>query len=201
MERFQEELPEEYNDDDVVLIGEDTAGKLVTERLQKLPHLAVLGGSASGKSKSFHVVLYSMLCRNTPETLRLGLADPKSELSRYKNLGFLWKPLASTGEEVEKMLTEAYDEGDRRIEIYKNSVADRTFDNVINYNKYCREHRLPVMPKIVLVIDELADFTANLCMSNDKTEQERGRNIMNLLTKIAKKHRAQGIHLFIATQR
>lgn len=201
MQRWEEEDPEGFNDDDSVLIGEDTKGELVVAKLQKLPHITVLGGSSSGKSKSFHAMFYPILSRNTPETIRLALADPKSELARYKNLGFLWRPLSSTGEEVEKMLQDAYDEGDRRIETFKNSVESRTFDNIINYNRYCRDKGLPILPKIIIAIDELADFTANLCQSNNKEDQERGRNIMNLLTRISKKHRAQGLHLFIATQR
>ena len=139
MERFQEELPEQYADGSVVLIGESSSGSLVTASLDKLPHLSVLGGSSSGKSQAFHAMLYPMLARNTPQTLRIALADPKAELARYRNLGFLWKPLCSNSEEVEKMLTEAFAEGEERIKVYKNSVPDRVFNNLESYNEYCAE--------------------------------------------------------------
>lgn len=201
MEEAQDVDFQKFNDPQYLILGKNMQSKVVFTRLEDLPHLLVVGGSGSGKSKGFHAVLYGLLSRNTPETLQLCLGDPKSELARYKDLGFMREPICSEAEQVEGMLQRANEEGNRRIHIFRDSVKGETFDNIDNYNKYCKSKGLPILPRIVVVLDELADFTEVMTQSSDKRNQQIGENINNTLTMIAKKHRAQGVHLFLATQR
>lgn len=53
-----------------------------------------------------------------------------------------------------------------------------------------------------MAIDELADYTDALKKDKSSSEMKAlAAKIEKCLTEIAKKHRSQGIHLFVATQR
>lgn len=64
-------------------------------------------------------------------------------------------------------------------------VEEDEFKKMTSYNKHLEQ-----LPRIVIVVDELADLMLTV-----------GREIEELLTRLAQKARAAGIHLILATQR
>ena len=58
-------------------LGKDIVGAPFVTDLKKLPHLLIAGTTGSGKSVGINAMLLSLLYRNSPQTLRLMMIDPK----------------------------------------------------------------------------------------------------------------------------
>ncbi len=168
-------------------IGLDVAGSAVVADLGKMPHLLVAGTTGSGKSVFIKAMAISLVMRNTPERLRIIAIDPKIvELSRLNGLPHLLGPAVTDLEKALRVLRWGVVEMENR---YKKlaAVSARHLDE---YNHYAARHGEPTLPRIVIFIDELADM---MMLSPEETEK--------LLTRLAQKARAVGIHLVVATQR
>ena len=73
-----------------VALGKDIFGNPADADLAKMPHLLVAGATGTGKSVFLNSLLCSMLCRRTPDELKLLLIDPKLlELSIYEGIPHL----------------------------------------------------------------------------------------------------------------
>jgi S-DNA-T family DNA segregation ATPase FtsK/SpoIIIE len=188
-------------------LGKDIAGKPYTVNLAKMPHLLVAGTTGSGKSVGINAMILSMLYRNTPETLRLVLIDPKMlEFSLYNDIPHLLCPVVTDMNKAAVALKWLAGEMDRRykimsrvgvrhIDVYNQRVRDAAargeemYDPAVSPDDPGREP-LTVWPYIVCIIDELAD----LMLTNRK-------EVEGQITRLTQKARAAGIHLIIATQR
>jgi len=168
-------------------LGRDISGRPVVADLDKMPHLLMAGATNAGKSVCVNAIICCLLARNTPATLRLALVDPKRvELAGYNGLPHLMGKVASDAEEALGVLKWATREMDRRYRQFSESgVRDLRGYNV----RMEREGSQP-LPRVVIVIDELADL-----MMTAPYEVERG------LCRLAQMARATGIHLVVATQR
>jgi len=167
-------------------LGRDVSGAVAAADLGKMPHLLIAGATGSGKSVCLNTVLASLLFQNTPDVLRLILVDPKRvELARFKRLPHLIAPVVTDVSEVVGALRWTSVEMDRR---YK-AFAERGARDLKAYNRKLPTGE-PPLPRIVLIIDELADL---MLQAPDETEP--------LLTRLAQLARATGIHLVVATQR
>lgn len=153
--------------------------------IAKMPHALIAGATGSGKSVSINAILVSLLYRNNPNELKLLLIDPKMvELAPYNDLPHLIAPVITDVKAATESLKWIVKEMDRR---YK-SFANVHVRNITAYNqKVSFDKRLP---KIVVVIDELADL---MMMAPQEVEHS--------IARIAQKARAAGIHLILATQR
>ncbi len=170
-----------------IAIGLDVAGSAVVADLGKMPHLLVAGTTGSGKSVFIKALAISLVMRNSPEQLRLIAIDPKIvELSRLNGLPHLLGPAVTDLEKALRVLRWAVVEMENR---YKKlaAVSARRLDE---YNRHARRRGEPTLPRLVILIDELADM---MMLSPEETEK--------LLTRLAQKARAVGIHLVVATQR
>jgi len=77
-----------------IAFGRDVTGSPVVGDLVKMPHLLIAGATGSGKSVSINALIACLLCRNTPEQLRLLMIDPKRvELSVYDGIPHLLAPV------------------------------------------------------------------------------------------------------------
>ncbi|MCZ6642356.1 MAG: DNA translocase FtsK 4TM domain-containing protein, partial [Gammaproteobacteria bacterium] len=77
-------------------LGKDIAGAPVTVDVTKMPHLLVAGTTGSGKSVGVNAMLLSILCKATPDQVRLILVDPKMlELSVYEGIPHLLTPVVT----------------------------------------------------------------------------------------------------------
>lgn len=171
-------------------LGKDIVGNAISDDLTKGPHYLVAGATGSGKSVCLHVMLVSLLMRYSPEELKLVLVDPKSvEFRKYEHLPHLLvDEIIDEPKRALTLLQWAYDETNRRNAMFTECGGH--ISNIDDYNSMIANDKIAKLPRIVFVIDELAD----LMETCKKDLEERIR-------KIAAKSRSAGIHLVLATQR
>jgi S-DNA-T family DNA segregation ATPase FtsK/SpoIIIE len=194
-----------------IALGKDISGRPMAADLARMPHLLIAGATGTGKSVSIHTMIASILFNSTADDVRFILIDPKMlELSVYENIPHLLVPVVVDPEKAASALLWATQEMENRYRL----MRDLGVRNIDGYNSMLRsagrvielkahsqvregepvrddptsEHR--PLPKIVIVIDELAD----LLLSEGKTVERD-------ITRLAQKARAAGIHLILATQR
>jgi S-DNA-T family DNA segregation ATPase FtsK/SpoIIIE len=171
----------------MVAFGRDVSGSPVADDLASLPHLLIAGATGSGKSVCINALIACLLCRNTPDNLRLVMVDPKRvELSNYNGIPHLLTPVVVEPGRVVGVLKWLAAEMDRRYQLFSDAGAR----NLEGYNKKMVARGSPHLPYIVMFIDELADL---MMVAPDEVERQ--------VCRIAQLSRATGIHLVIATQR
>ena len=169
-----------------VALGKDIAGKNIIADLARMPHLLIAGATGSGKSVCINTIIASIIYRATPEEVRLILIDPKKvELSVYNGIPHLLVPVVTDPKKASGALNWAVMEMDER---YKR-FADVGVRDIRGYNAQRRADE-PLMPQIVVIIDELSDL---MLVAPGEVEEA--------ICRLAQLARACGIHLVIATQR
>jgi len=176
-------------------IGKNTSGEIATLDLADMPHLLIAGTTGSGKSVCLNSIVCSLLYSATPDELKFVIIDPKKvEMSLYRTLeGYhllsmedIDEPIVTSVENAVYALRAVEREMGRRYDI----LADAVVRNISEYNNKMDQTGEPIMPYIVVVVDELAD----LMMLN-------AREVEAPIARLAQLARAVGIHLVIATQR
>ncbi|ERJ21047.1 Cell division protein FtsK [Campylobacter concisus UNSW3] len=168
-------------------LGKDIVGAPFVTDLKKLPHLLIAGTTGSGKSVGINAMLLSLLYRNSPQTLRLMMIDPKMlEFSIYNDIPHLLTPVITEAKKAITALSNMVAEMERR---YKIMSQTRT-KNIESYNEKIKNEGGEQFPYIVVIIDELAD----LMMTS-------GKDVELYIGRLAQMARASGIHLIVATQR
>ena len=170
-----------------IALGKDIVGAPFVTDLKKLPHLLIAGTTGSGKSVGINAMLLSLLYRNSPQTLRLIMIDPKMlEFSMYEGIPHLLTPVITEAKKAVNVLENLVSEMERR---YKLMATSKT-KNIESYNAKMKEQGEASLPFIVVIIDELAD----LMMTS-------GKDVEFSIARLAQMARASGIHLIVATQR
>ena len=191
-------------------LGKDISGAPIVIDLVKMPHLLVAGTTGSGKSVGLNAMIVSILYKSSPTEVRLIMIDPKMlELSVYEGIPHLLTPVVTDMKEAANSLRWAVAEMERRYRLM-SALGVR---NLAGYNRKIKDAiksgtpikdplwqpidgmeeeapELSELPKIVIVIDELADMMMIV-----------GKKVEELIARIAQKARAAGIHLLLATQR
>jgi len=174
--RFNRDIP----------FGKNISGELIYANLADLPHMLVAGSTGSGKSIFVHSVLMSLIMRNRPDELKLMVVDPKRvELTNYADIPHLICPIITDSRKAKVAFFKLVDEMERRYGVFQESRVSK----ISQYNDYAKNNGLPLMPYIVVVVDEYADLS-DTC-----------RDIHEPVVRIAQKARAAGMHLIISTQR
>ena len=171
-----------------VALGRDIAGKIVLADLAKMPHLLIAGTTGSGKSVCTNSMIQSVLYNASPAEVRLLLIDPKQvEFGVYNGIPHLLVPVVTDPRKAAGALGWAVTEMLGRYKMFaENNVRD-----LDSYNDLAaRNEKLTVLPRILIVIDELADL-----MMAAASEVE------DAIIRLAQMARAAGMHLVIATQR
>ena len=197
-------------------LGKDIFGNPVIVDLARMPHLLVAGTTGSGKSVGINAMLLSLLFTLTPEECRLILIDPKMlELSIYQDIPHLLTEVVTDPKKAVSALKWSVKEmemryqmmshlGVREIDDYNNKVRKILEKGEVIFKEiqvgYDSETGKPVMekkaldlnifPKIVVVVDELADLMLT-----------SGKEIEGAIQRLSQMARASGIHLIVATQR
>jgi len=178
-----------------VAIGKSNSNQVVITDLRKTPHLLVAGTTGSGKSVCLNGIIGSLLMRNTPETLKLVLIDPKqNEFKSYEGLPHLWTDIVYNDPiKASRVLRSLVQEMERR---YTQMGSSK---NIADFNEKGGK-----MPYIVVVVEEFADLVMLDREEKKKPKAERDPNyvpLMESIARIAQKARACGIHIVLATQR
>ena len=194
-------------------LGKDIGGNPVVADLERMPHLLIAGTTGSGKSVALNAMILSLLYKATTEHTRLIMIDPKMlELSVYEGIPHLLTPVVTDMKEAANALRWCVAEMERRYRL----MAAVSVRNLAGYNRKVKEAmdagkpiRDPLLKpetlnelddadiptlkplySIVVVVDELADLMIVV-----------GKKVEELITRLAQKARASGIHLVLATQR
>ncbi|MBO4251289.1 MAG: hypothetical protein J5911_01345 [Clostridia bacterium] len=175
----------------IFALGEDIVGKPKMDDLVEGPHYLVAGSTGSGKSVCLNVMIVSMLMRYSPEELRFILVDPKRVgFRKYEHLPHLLiDEIITEPQRAVAALEWAVQEMERRYSEFEK-VEGGLVGDIETYNQLVANDTVPKMPKIVIVVDELADL-----MEYCKKDMESG------IRRLAAKSRMAGIHLVLATQR
>jgi S-DNA-T family DNA segregation ATPase FtsK/SpoIIIE len=167
-------------------LGRDVAGTAQAVDLARMPHLLIAGATGSGKSVMVNAVITSLLCKATPDDVRMILMDLKRvELASYNGLPHLLVPVITEPERAKAALKWAVNEMEAR---YRR-LAGASARNIRAFND-TRTDPEDRMPYIVIIIDELADLM-----------MREGKNVEDPIVRLAQKARATGIHMVLATQR
>jgi DNA segregation ATPase FtsK/SpoIIIE, S-DNA-T family len=196
-----------------IALGKDVAGCPVWADLAAMPHLLIAGATGTGKSVSIHAMVASILFKATADDVRFILIDHKMlELSVYDGIPHLLVPVVVDLEKAAAALQWATGEMEARYRV----MHELGVRNIDSYNRTIGQSKTPLelrrgaliehagtgeqagdgsikhrrLPKIVIVIDELADLLLS-----------QGKTVERDITRLAQQARAAGIHLMLATQR
>ena len=198
-----------YNDSKSLLtmgLGKDIVGNPIVADLGKMPHVLVAGTTGSGKSVGINAMILSLLYKAEARDVRLLMIDPKMlEMSVYEGIPHLIAPVVTDMRQAAHGLTWCVAEMERRYKLlskmgvrnlagYNSKMDEAKARGEFIYNPFSLTPESPEpldrLPHIVVVIDELADLMMVV-----------GKNIEELIARLAQKARAAGIHLILATQR
>jgi S-DNA-T family DNA segregation ATPase FtsK/SpoIIIE len=170
-----------------VVLGRDVSGQPVVADLARMPHILIAGTTGSGKSVFIEALTACLAMNNTPDDLRLAMLDPKMvELIRFNGLPHLFGRVETEIDRMLGVLRWALAEMDHRYRLLEE-VRVRDLES---YNRRMERRKQPKLPRIVIMVDELADL---MMTAPDQTEQ--------CIVRLAQMARATGIHLVVATQR
>ena len=176
-----------------VSLGKDIAGEAVFAELNKMPHLLVAGATGSGKSVCINGIIVSILMNAKPSEVKLMLIDPKMvELNVYNGIPHLLTPVVTNPKKASQALRKVVSEMERRYELFSHTGTRNieAYNELIRQNNNMLDAKQPLLPFIVVIVDELADLM--MVASSD---------VEDSITRLAQMARAAGIHLIIATQR
>ncbi|WP_445488156.1 DNA translocase FtsK [Niallia sp. 03133] len=176
-----------------IAFGRDITGNAISAELNKMPHLLVAGATGSGKSVCINGIITSILMRAKPHEVKMMMIDPKMvELNVYNGIPHLLAPVVTNPKKASQALQKVVSEMERRYDLFSHTGTR----NIEGYNEYIKrnnaeeDEKQPLLPYIVVIVDELADLM--MVASSD---------VEDAITRLAQMARAAGIHLIIATQR
>lgn len=189
-----------------LVLGKDISGKTVIADLAKMPHVLIAGTTGSGKSVCINALILSLIYKATAKEVRMIMVDPKMlELSVYEGIPHLLAPVVTDMSEAANALRWSIVEMERRYKL----MSELGVRNLAGYNRKIKVAEasgepvldpfvkeglvadpLQELPCLVVIIDELADLMMTV-----------GKKVEELITRLAQKGRASGIHLVLATQR
>ncbi|MHB1664139.1 MAG: DNA translocase FtsK [bacterium] len=170
-----------------IVLGKGPKGNNAVFDLAKCPHLLVAGSTGSGKSVFLNTLITSILFKATYEEVNFLMIDPKRlELTFYEGLPHLATDVVCDPKKAAAALSWAVREMEER---YKN-MQEAKVRNIEQYNLYLKQNHKPVLPFLVIIIDELSD----LMLVSPK-------DVETSIMRLSQMARACGIHLVIATQR
>ena len=157
-------------------------------------HAFIIGQSGSGKSIFLHNIIGNAILKYAPEDLQLYLLDFKLggvEFNRYKDVKHV-KALLVDNSDQQITLEILRELRERMVERGKK-LRDTGVSNLSEYNRMNKD---ATMPQILLIVDECHE----MFRVGSDIPRAVSNEISEIVTKIAKEGRSQGVHLVLATQ-
>ena len=181
-------------------LGKDVTGAVKVDDIEKMPHLLIAGATGMGKSVCINSIILSLLYKCSPDDLRLILVDPKMvEFGSYNGIPHLYMPVVTDPRKAAGALGWAVSEMLKRYRTFSESGCR----DITSYNSYVEkllsnpkyeppegEDEPEKLPRVVVIIDELADLM--IAAPNEVEEA---------IQRLAQMARAAGMYLILATQR
>lgn len=147
----------------------------------------LIGGIAgSGKTTFIHSLIACMMYRSSPDELQFAISSLKSDENQvYEKSPHLLQPIITTAGQAAELLEWAIKEMMRRYFLFSKTDVRR----INEYNAMAQIEGNPILPRIVIIIDELKHV-----MDADKQRAEDAICRIGLMGKSA------GIHLILSTQ-
>jgi S-DNA-T family DNA segregation ATPase FtsK/SpoIIIE len=170
-----------------LILGVDVSNHPILADLTRMPHLLIGGTTGSGKSIFIRDLIISLIMKNTPENLRLIMLDPKKvELVAFAGIPHLLGPIETDPKRMIASLQWSVLEMERRFKLMESYNAR----DLNSFNLKMKDRGEETLPRIVIIIDELAHLMAN---EPDQAEAS--------IARLSQMARATGIHLVVSTQR
>jgi FtsK/SpoIIIE family len=176
-------------------LGRSRVGWLWVD-LALLPHLLIGGIAGGGKSVFLRQVLTWLTLQRQPSQLRLLLLDFKGgiELARFGELPHALRPVVSDVLAAPDALLEVKAEMDRRLAEMRSAR--------VNDIDAWHDAGLPRWPRLVVVVDELAQLTIGVLGGKENDAARAAQKASTgLLCELGRLGRAAGVHLILCTQR
>jgi energy-coupling factor transporter ATP-binding protein EcfA2 len=164
--------------DYVALLGQSASGDVTLDLAEGERAILVGGTTGSGKTGTVRALALQLARKHPPESLSLAIVDLKQlDFPILNRLPHLVRPVATTEPEAVDLVHWAVQEMARR-------RAVMTAAGVTRWDRLPPADRFPLL---LLIVDEVADFADSAVMGH--------------LVELARKSRASGIALILATQR
>ncbi|NJO80833.1 MAG: cell division protein FtsK [Cyanobacteria bacterium RM1_2_2] len=174
-----------------IAIGVDLEGSLIEADLAdpNTCHFLVGGTTGSGKSEFLRSILLSLLVRHSPHHLKIALVDPKRvTFPEFERIPWLYQPIVKESDRAIDLMENLVREMESRYQKFEVSGCS----DLSGYNQKHEQSPEKMLPRIVCIFDEYADFMA---------EKETAKGLELSIKRLGAMARAAGIHLIIATQR
>lgn len=157
-------------------------------------HSFIIGQSGSGKSVFLHNIIGGAMLKYAPEDLQLYLLDFKLggvEFNRYQGAKHVKALLVDNSDPqvTLEILRELRNCMTERGKLLRGACVN----NIGEYNKLHQQDR---MPHVLVVADECHE----MFKADDSIPRQVRNEISDIVIKIAKEGRSQGVHLVFATQ-
>ena len=196
---YDEMYKRPYEDTDSIIevpIGEEPGGKKINFLMNAVDHFHcfILGMPGSGKSVFLHNIIAGAMLKYSPEDLQFYLLDFKMggvEFNRYRDSKHV-KALLVDNSDV-RVTLEILRDLKEQMETRGKLLQSAGVSNIKDYNRANPNNH---MPQILFVADE-CHAMFNSSMSNN---HKLFREMSEVIVRVAKEGRNQGVHLILATQ-
>lgn len=157
-------------------------------------HFALIDGApGSGKTELLHAIMLSIMYKYLPTEVQFCMMDYKEGvgINHFGNSPYIRSIVKQGDREAgRKELKAAVDEMNSRYDVFKSVKTEDEckIDSIYLY----REKTGKIVPKIIIVIDELSGLT--------EKDDEISKECLNFIGEITQRGRAAGIHLILTSQ-
>ena len=179
-----------------LILGQNSAGRLMTIDLTRAPHVLVSGAVGTGTSICINGFIASLLFRATPDEVKFVLIDISgAAFAACAGIPHLLVPVIEEARKAELALNWLCDEIFRRQTLFKALDARHLWNYKANLRQLHMlrrdQEQIPEDPPcIIVIIQEFADLI-----------DQAGKAAEVAVARLAQKGRAVGIHVILATQR